>query len=117
MKSFTLEELAKITGGMLTKNADVAITNIAPPLLANENTLALALGEEEIENLRINNSLKEQLGAPFLFLSQGENSIHRRLCAKLGCCMTLCVYEHDALSTIAQPLLSVAKEIRDNLGF
>ncbi len=51
MKSFTLEELAKITGGMLTKNADVAITNIAPPLLANENTLALALGEEEIENL------------------------------------------------------------------
>ena len=32
MKSFTLEELAKITGGMLTKNADVAITNIAPPL-------------------------------------------------------------------------------------
>ena len=31
--------------------------------------------------------------------------------------MTLCVYEHDALSTIAQPLLSVAKEIRDNLGF
>lgn len=51
MKSFTLEELAKITGGMLTKNANVAITNIAPPLLANENTLALALGEEEIENL------------------------------------------------------------------
>ncbi|MBR3889458.1 UDP-3-O-(3-hydroxymyristoyl)glucosamine N-acyltransferase [bacterium] len=51
MKSFTLEELAKVTGGMLTKNAEVAITNIAPPLLADENTLALALGEEEIENL------------------------------------------------------------------
>lgn len=51
MKSFTLEELAKVTGGMLTKNVDVAITNIAPPLLADENTLALALGEEEIENL------------------------------------------------------------------
>lgn len=51
MKTFTLEELAKITGGMLSKNADVTITNIAPPLLAQENTLALALGEEEIENL------------------------------------------------------------------
>lgn len=51
MKSFTLEQIAKITDGMLTKTADVSITNIAPPLLADENTLALALGEEEIENL------------------------------------------------------------------
>lgn len=51
MKSFTLEQIAKITGGMLTKTADVSITNIAPPLLADEHTLALALGEEEIENL------------------------------------------------------------------
>ena len=30
---------------------DVAITKIAPPLLADENTLALALGEDEINNL------------------------------------------------------------------
>ena len=51
MKTFTLDQIAQITGGMLTKVADVAITNIAPPLLADENTLALALGEDEIANL------------------------------------------------------------------
>ncbi len=51
MKTFTLEQIAQITGGMLTKAADVAITNIAPPKLADEGTLALALGEDEIANL------------------------------------------------------------------
>ena len=51
MRTFTLEQIAQITGGMLSKVQDVAITNIAPPLLADENTLALALGEDEINNL------------------------------------------------------------------
>ena len=51
MKTFTLEQIAQITGGMLSKAKDVAITRIAPPLLADENTLALALGEDEIANL------------------------------------------------------------------
>lgn len=51
MKTFTLEQIAQITDGMLTKAKDVAITKIAPPLLADENTLALALGEDEIANL------------------------------------------------------------------
>ena len=51
MKTFTLEQIAQITGGMLTKAQDAAITKIAPPLLADENTLALALGEDEISNL------------------------------------------------------------------
>ena len=51
MKTFTLEQIAQITGGLLSKAQDVAITNIAPPMLADENTLALALGEEEIANL------------------------------------------------------------------
>ena len=51
MKTFTLEQIAQVTGGMLTKATDVAITNIAPPLLADESTLALALGEDEIANL------------------------------------------------------------------
>ena len=51
MKTFTLEEITQITGGMLTKAEDVKITHIAPPLLSDENTLALALGEEEIANL------------------------------------------------------------------
>ena len=51
MKTFTLEQIAQATGGMLTKTKDVAITRIAPPALADENTLALALGEDEIANL------------------------------------------------------------------
>ena len=73
--------------------------------------------EQQIENLRITNLLNKELGIPFLFLSGGESSIHRRLGMKLGNCMQLCVYEHDALSTFAQPLLSMSKVIRDDLGF
>ena len=51
MKTYTLEEITQITGGMLTKVNDACIHKIAPPLLSDENTLALALGEEEIANL------------------------------------------------------------------
>lgn len=51
MKSYTVEEISHVVGGLLTKEHDVAITQIAPPLLSDENTLALALSEEEIQNL------------------------------------------------------------------
>ena len=73
--------------------------------------------EEQIENLRITDVLKRELGAPFLFLSGNECSIHRRLGLKLGCCMALCVYEHDHQSTPAQPLLETMKRIRDQIDF
>lgn len=73
--------------------------------------------EQQIENLRITDLLKRELDAPFLFLSGGICSLHRRLGGYLGCCMTLCVYEHDALSTAQQPLLQTMKEIRDHLDF
>ncbi len=73
--------------------------------------------EQQIENLRITNLLKQELGAPFLFLSGGESTIHRRLGMKLGCCMALCVYEHDVLSTASQPLLSTMKTVRDVIDF
>ena len=73
--------------------------------------------EQQLENLRITNLLKRELGTPFLFLSGGECSLHRRLGIKLGCCMALCVYEHDHLSTPTQPLLQNIKIIRDNLNF
>ena len=73
--------------------------------------------EQQIENLRITDLLKRELGAPFLFLSGGECSLHRRLGIKLGCCMSLCVYEHDACSTRAQPLLSIMKTVRDSIDF
>ena len=74
--------------------------------------------EEQIENLRILNMLKENLGIPFLYLSGGEYSfIARRLGGTLGNCMSLCVYEQDEFSTKAQPLLSHMKKIRDDLEF
>lgn len=68
--------------------------------------------EQQIENLRITDLLKRELGAPFLFLSGHECSLHRRLGITLGCCMVLCVYEHDHLSTRSQPLLSEMKQIQ-----
>lgn len=73
--------------------------------------------EQQIENLRITDLLKRELGAPFLFLSNGTCTLHRRLGLKLGCCMALCVYEHDAQSTVTQPLLSTMKMLRDNIDF
>lgn len=73
--------------------------------------------EEQIENLRITTLLKKELGIPFLFLSGGECSIHRRLGMKLGCSMCLCVYEHYSGSTPTQPLLKIAKKVRDDMGF
>ena len=68
---------------------------------------------QQMENLRITTLLKKELGKPFLFLSGGECSLHRKLGIKLGCCMGLCVYEHDEFSTPAQPLLSTMKKIRE----
>lgn len=71
--------------------------------------------EQEIENLRIINMLKEKLDIPFLFLSGGECRILRRIGGELGCCMYLCVYEHDSFSTLTQPLLKDVKIIRDTI--
>jgi 3-dehydroquinate dehydratase type I len=71
--------------------------------------------EEQIENLRITELLKQHLQIPFLFLSGGENYIARRLGGTLGNCMTLCVHEYDALATKSQPLLRDMKQIRQLL--
>ena len=73
--------------------------------------------EQQIENLRITDLLKRELGAPFLFLSVGECSLHRRLGITLGCCMCLCVYQHDKLTAAVQPLLSTMKTLRDSIDF
>ena len=68
---------------------------------------------EQIENLRIVDLLKNNLRIPFLFLAGGECRILRRIGGELGCCMYLCVVEHDALATKSQPLLSDVKTIRE----
>ena len=51
MRSYRIEEICEIVGGILTKVSDTTINRLMPPLLADENTLALALSEEEIDNL------------------------------------------------------------------
>jgi UDP-3-O-[3-hydroxymyristoyl] glucosamine N-acyltransferase len=50
-KTYTLDEISQAIGGILSLKDDVKITRVAPPLLADETTLALALNEEEIANL------------------------------------------------------------------
>ena len=67
---------------------------------------------EQIENMRIITLLKEKLDIPFLFLSSGETHILRRIGGELGCCMYLCVYEHDELATPVQPLVKDIKLLR-----
>ncbi len=71
--------------------------------------------EQQIENLRIINLLKEKLDIPFLFLCGGECQILRKIGGEIGCCMYLTVYEYDELATPVQPLLKNVKTIRDNL--
>ena len=71
--------------------------------------------EEQIENLRIINLLKEKLDIPFLFLCGGECRILRRIGGEIGNCMTLCVYEHDEFATPVQPLFENVREIRNNM--
>ena len=83
--------------------------DISKIVVGAENT------EQQIENLRIINLLKERLNIPFLFLSGGECKILRRLGGELGCCMYLCVYEYDNFASPLQPLLQKVKAIRDNM--
>jgi len=56
MKFYSLEEITQIVGGILTKVENAEIARIAPPMLSDENTLALALGEEEIQNMEQSNA-------------------------------------------------------------
>ena len=72
--------------------------------------------EQQLENLKIINLLRQRLNIPFLFLSAGECRILRRIGGEFGCCMYLCVYEYDKFSTSKQPLLKPLKAIRDNMN-
>ena len=106
LKFTPAERVLEIAKEQLRRGADIV------KIVTGADTM-----EQQIENLRITDLLKRELGAPFLFLSGGQSSLHRRLGLKLGCCMALCVYEHDHLSTKAQPLLQTMKTVRDNIDF
>ena len=73
--------------------------------------------EQQLENLKIINMLKENLKIPFLFLCGGECRILRRIGGELGCCMYLCVHEYDEFATPQQPLLKDVKIIRDAMAY
>ncbi|OGI16753.1 MAG: hypothetical protein A2287_01510 [Candidatus Melainabacteria bacterium RIFOXYA12_FULL_32_12] len=52
VKTYTLNEITQIIGGILNQvEENIVIKRISPPKLADEETLALALSEEEIQNL------------------------------------------------------------------
>ena len=70
--------------------------------------------QQQIENLRITDMLKQNLDVPFLFLSLDECHIHRMIGTQLGCGMCLTVYEHDELATPAQPLIKNMKAVLEN---
>lgn len=71
--------------------------------------------EEQLENIKMINMLKEKLGIPFLFLCVGKCGLLRRVGGEIGCCMYLCVYEYDKFAARQQPLLKNLKAIRDNM--
>ena len=70
--------------------------------------------EQQLENLRITDLLRRELGAPFLFLSCGQCEIHRRVGPMLGCCMALCSLDDAVEPRPIQPMLRKMKHIRDN---
>ena len=124
-----IEKQMELIEKIHAKGAEVLMSAHTNCYLPGEKVLELALEQKrrgadiikivtdaadmqaQMENLKTVDLLKRELGAPFLFLSGGECNILRRLGIKLGCCMALCVYEHDALSTPGQPLLSVMKQL------
>ncbi|MDD3149308.1 MAG: UDP-3-O-(3-hydroxymyristoyl)glucosamine N-acyltransferase [Candidatus Gastranaerophilales bacterium] len=52
-RKYTINQIQEIVGGILSGDGSIEIKKLLPPKLADENTLALALSEEEIENLTI----------------------------------------------------------------
>ena len=124
-----IEKQMELIGKIHARGAEVLMSAHTNCYLPGEKVLELAMEQkrrgadiikivtdaadmqQQMENMKTVDLLKRELGAPFLFLSGGECSILRRLGIKLGCCMALCVYEHDALSTPGQPLLSVMKQL------
>ena len=72
--------------------------------------------EQQIENLRITDLLKRELGAPFLFLSGGKYSyLHRTIGPALGVNMWLCFREYDETTYPGPPLLSNVLKIKQGL--
>lgn len=103
-KFLSKEEVLEIAMSHQQRRADIS------KIVANSNTM-----EEQIENLNRILYLKKHLKIPFLFITVGECSIIRRIGGTLGNCMSLCVAEHDALSSPEQPLLQSIRDVCNNI--
>ena len=124
-----IEKQMALIDAIHKKGAEVLMSAHTKCYLPGEKVLELALEQKrrgadiikivtdapdmqaQLENMKTIDLLKRELGAPFLFLCGGECGMLRRLGTMLGNCMALCVYEHDALSTPGQPLLTVMKQL------
>ena len=131
MNEEAVKKQMKLMDGLHKRGAEVLMSSHVRKFIPAERVLEIALEhqrrgadickivtgaenmEEQIENMRIANLLKENLKIPFLYLSGGECRILRRIGGALGCCMYLCVYEYDEYATKSQPLLRDVKTIRD----
>jgi len=129
--TYAIEKQMKLIEKLHAVGAEVLISSHVMKFTSPERVLEIALEQqrrgadickivvgaenmsEQIENLKIATMLREKLSIPFLFLSGGDTRILRRFGGELGCCMYLCVHEHDALATPAQPLVKCVKYIRD----
>ena len=132
--SKAIEKQMALIDELHSKGAEVLISSHVSKFTTAERVLEIALEhkrrgadickivtgaatmEEQMENLRIVDLLKQKLGIPFLFLSEGESRILRRIGSEIGNCMTLCVYEYDELATKAQPLISEVLKLRELIG-
>ncbi len=128
-----IEKQMKLIDDLHKKGAEVLISTHILKYTSAERVLEIALEhqrrgadiskivtgadtmEQQLENLKIVNLLKENMKIPFLFLAGGECHILRRIGGELGCCMYLCVHEYDEYATSTQPLLKNIKAIRDNM--
>lgn len=133
MEEAAIKKQMELIDGLHTRGAEVLMSSHVMKFTPAERVLEIAQEHQrrgadickivtgaddmaqQIENLRIINLLKENLKIPFLFLCGGECGILRRISGELGSCMYLCVHEHDALATKAQPLLRDVKILRDTL--
>ena len=134
MSEDAIEKQMKLINDLHDRGAEVVMSSHVLKFIPAERVLEIALEHErrgadickivtgadnmaqQIENIRIISLLKEKLSIPFLLLSSGECRILRRIGGELGCCMYLCVHEHDELATKTQPLLSDMVKLRRILG-
>lgn len=71
---------------------------------------------EQIDNLMIIDRLKRELDLPFLFLCGGKCDVLRRIGPRFGCCMWLCVYDHDDLAVKSQPKIVQVNAVMNALN-